>query len=204
MNPIERTTSTEPPRKHGGQWKLVAVIALCAAPVLASYVTYYVIKPQQRTNYGALLDPKAHPIPALNTTTLDGSKARLEDYHGKWIMLLASGSECEERCKTQLFAMRQLRLMQGKEMDRIERVWMVTDRQPVDTTLIREYEGMRMLRVDDRQLEAWLPKDAGTTLTDHIYIVDPLGNLMMRFPKYADPARVKKDIARLLQASRIG
>ena len=61
-----------------------------------------------------------------------------------------------------------------------------------------------MLRVKPDVLRAWLPTDAGTTIADHIYMIDPLGNLMMRFPKDADPNKVKKDIAKLLKASSIG
>ncbi|WP_083444573.1 cytochrome C oxidase subunit I [Herbaspirillum rhizosphaerae] len=194
---------SEAQRKRG-RWKLLVVVAVCAAPMIASYLTYYVIKPQSRTNYGALIDPRQYPIPALASTELDGKPARLEDYKGKWVMLQVAGGECDDACKTRLFAMRQLRLMQGKEMERIERVWLITDAKPLDTVLIREYDGTDMLRVDAKLLKAWLPTDAGTAMEDHIYIIDPLGNLMMRFPKDADPNKMKKDISKLLRASAIG
>ena len=191
-------------RRQRGRWKLLVVIAVCAAPMIASYITYYVIKPQSRTNYGALIDPRQYPIPALGSTELDGKPARLEDYKGKWVMLQVAGGECDDACKTRLFAMRQLRLMQGKEMERIERVWLITDAKPLDTVLMREYDGTDMLRVDAKLLKAWLPTDEGTAMEDHIYIIDPLGNLMLRFPKDADPNKMKKDISKLLRASAIG
>lgn len=186
------------------RWKLWAIILVCAAPMLASYLSYYVIKPQGRTNYGDLLDPRRYPIPALGATTLDGKPASLDDYRGKWILLDVGSGDCDTACERRLFYTRQLRLAQGKEMDRIERVWLITDDKPVDTMLIREYDGMRMLRVDAAKLKAWLPVDAGTAPSDHMYIIDPLGNLMMRFPRDADPNKVKKDIAKLLRASSIG
>lgn len=187
-----------------GNWKLFLVIAICAAPMIASYFTYYVIKPQSRTNYGTLIDPRAHPIPALGTSTLDGKPFPLDALKGKWIMLQVNGSECDERCKTRLYEMRQLRLTQGKNMDRIERVWLITDDKPVETILLREYDGMHFLRADAAAVKTWLPADAAATVADHIYLIDPLGNLMMRFPKDADPNRIKKDLSRLLMASSIG
>ncbi|EJL88662.1 SCO1/SenC/PrrC protein [Herbaspirillum sp. CF444] len=191
-------------QRKRGRWKLLLVVAVCAAPMIASYLTYYVIKPQSRTNYGVLIDPRQYPIPALGSTELDGKPARLEDYKGKWVMLQVASGECDDACKTRLFAMRQLRLMQGKEMERVERVWLITDAKPLDTVLMREYDGTDMLRVDAKLLKAWLPTDEGTAMEDHIYIIDPLGNLMLRFPKDADPNKMKKDIGKLLRASAIG
>jgi hypothetical protein len=187
-----------------GRWKLFAVIAVCAAPLAASYFSYYVIRPSTRNNYGALIDPRAYPIPQLSSTTLDGRPEGLDKYKGKWIMLKVGGSACPDTCRKQLFTMRQERLMQGKEMDRIERVWLITDREPIDTILIREYDGMHMLHADAASVARWLPVDAGSTAADHIYLIDPLGNLMMRFPAEPDPRKMYKDIGKLLKASAIG
>jgi hypothetical protein len=187
-----------------GRWKLFLVIMICASPLIASYLTYYVIKPEGRTNYGALIDPRAYPIPLLGATTLDGKPAGLDTLKGKWIMLQVSDAECAAPCQKQLHDMRQLRLAQGKEMDRIERVWLITDDKPLETVLIREYDGTNMFRVKPEVLKAWLPVEQGTNAADHIYVIDPLGNLMMRFPKEADPNKVKKDLSKLLKASRIG
>jgi hypothetical protein len=191
-------------QKTDGRWKLFLVIALCAAPVIASYFTYYVIKPTGRTNYGTLLDPSRYPIPQLSAATLEGKPIGLDAYKGKWIMLQVNDANCQEECKGKLLDMRQVRLMQGKEMDRIERVWLVTDDQPLDAQVMRDFDGTRMLRVKREMLNAWLPTEAGGTAADHIYIIDPVGNLMLRFPKKPDPYKMKKDISKLLTASSIG
>nr|WP_217916249.1 redoxin domain-containing protein [Duganella sp. BJB1802] len=192
---------------------MLLVLAVCAAPLVGSYLTYYVIKPKGGvTNYGALIDPRDHPIPAMASTTLDGKPATLENYKGKWIMLKVGPSDCKQDCQDQLFAMRQLRTMQGKEMERIERVWLITDDQPLDTLLMRVNDGTRMLRAPAAMVEQWLPLEqgAGDRAADHVYLIDPLGNLMMRFPKGAvssDTEKVKKvhkDISKLLKASAIG
>lgn len=198
------TAQDEARRRRSGRWKMLAVLAVCAAPLIASYLTYYVIKPQSRNNYGALIDPRQYPIPDLGSSAIDGGPARLQDYKGKWVMLQVDGGDCGEPCQNKLLTMRQLRLMQGKEMDRIERVWLVTDRVPIATLLLREFDGTDILRVDAGKLQSWLPVDAGTSARDHIYLIDPLGNLMMRFPKDPDPGKMKKDISKLLRASSIG
>ncbi|MFI4941006.1 MAG: cytochrome C oxidase subunit I, partial [Burkholderiales bacterium] len=160
-------------RQKDGRWKLFLVLAICAAPVIASYFTYYVIKPVARTNYGALLDPRNYPMPQLGASTLDGKPVTLDAYKGKWIMLQVDSADCRESCKTKLLDMRQLRLMQGKEMDRIERVWLVTDDKPLDAALMRalmrEYEGTRVLRAKQGALVSWLPAESGSQVTDHIY-----------------------------------
>jgi hypothetical protein len=191
-------------KQGAGRWKLLAVLAVCAAPLIASYFSYFVIKPSGRTNYGDILDPRLYPIPPLASTSLDGKPLGLDAYKGKWIMLQIGGGDCQEACKKQLFAMRQLRLMQGKEMERVERVWLITDATPLDTVLMREYDGTRMLRASKEAVAKWLPVEQGGKADDHMYLIDPLGNLMMRFPKDADPSKVKKDISKVLKASAIG
>jgi hypothetical protein len=191
-------------RTSKGRWKLLVVLAVCAAPLIASYFTYYVIKPDSRNNYGALIDPRQHPIPAMASTTLDGKPVALDAYKGKWIMLKVGGSDCQQACQDQLFAMRQLRTMQGKEMERIERVWLITDQEPLETLLLRVNDGTRMLRAPADAVRRWLPVEQGGNVAEHIYLIDPLGNLMMRFPKDPDPSKVKKDLVKLLKASAIG
>jgi hypothetical protein len=192
------------PQRRSGRRQLFLVLAVCAAPLLASYFTYYVIKPQSRTNYGTLIDPRSHPLPPLGSTTLDGAAATLEAFRGKWLLLQVDAASCQQACQEKLRDMRQLRLAQGKDMERIERIWLITNAQAPATSLIREYDGTRLLRVRPQALDAWLPAEAGASVTDHLYLIDPLGNLMMRFPKNADPNRIKKDLSRLLKASAIG
>lgn len=207
-----KTANIEPAARQmaRGRWKLLAVLAVCAAPLIASYFTYYVIKPSGRTNYGDLIDPRQYPIPAMASSTLDGKPATLNDYKGKWIMLKVGPSDCQQDCQDQLFAMRQLRTMQGKDMERIERVWLITDDAPLDTMLLRVHDGTRMLRAPAGAVEKWLPPGTDGPLSEHVFLIDPLGNLMMRFPARAvssdidKMAKVKKDLAKLLKASAIG
>jgi peroxiredoxin len=204
VDEVKLSKPADPQQRKRGRWMLWLVLLVCASPMIASYFTYYVLKPEKRNNYGTLIDQQAHPVPAMATTTLDGKPVALGQFKGKWVMLMAAPGACGEACRKQLFAMQQLRKMQGKEMERIERVWLITDSEPLDTLVIREYDGTHMLRADGRAIANWLPADAGTSVADHIYMIDPLGHLMMRFPKDPDPRKVYKDINKLLKASSVG
>ena len=117
-------------------------------------------------------------------------------------MLQIDSGACGEGCRNKLLTMRQARLAQGKAMGRIERVWLLTDPVAPDGALAREFEGTQIARADENAILAEFP--AARSRTDHIYIVDPLGNLMLRFPNDPDPRRMAKDLARLLKVSRIG
>ena len=190
--------------RKAGQRMMLLVLLVCAAPIIASYFTYYVLKPDRRNNYGFLVDQRAHPVPAMTTTTLDGRPQTLQQLQGKWVLLMVAPGACPKTCQQSLYNMRQLRLMQGKEMNRIERVWLITDDAPLDTLVIREYDGTHMLRADAATVKQWLPVEAGTTAADHLYMIDPLGHLMMRFPPNPEPRKVYKDIYKLLKASAVG
>lgn len=204
QNTQQQETRQQDRKRQTGRWKLFAVIAVCAAPMIASYLTYYVIKPQARTNYGTLIDPRDHPTPDLGSTSLDGAPASLDAYKGKWIMLYVGSGNCGADCKKRLYDIRQLRLTQGREKERIERVWLVTDKEPLESLIMREHDGLRILRAPADKVEAWLPAEAKASANQHLYLIDPLGNLMMRYAPDADPNKIKKDLSKLLRASSIG
>jgi len=172
--------------------------------VIASYYAYYFVRPDARSNYGALIDPQ-RPMPALHLKTLDGRAFDNAQLRGRWVMLMVAGGDCAAACTDRLYHLRQVRLTTGKDRDRVLRVWLIPDAAPLPTTVIREYDGTEMLRADPAEIASWLIVN-GTTdgYADHIYMVDPLGNLMMQFPRDADPNKTKRDVAKLLRASRVG
>lgn len=203
-NTVNSTVAEDKKPAPQSRWKLYLVIAICASPLVFSYLAYYVIKPGGRTNYGTLLDPRDYPMPVLHSVLLGGPATELDAYKGKWIMLQVSSGNCLDTCKKTLTNMRQIRLIQGKDMDRIERVLLVTDQAPIETQLLREFDGTHILRADVKAVQGWLPVDAGSSVEDRLYLIDPLGNLMMRYSVDADPNKIKKDITKLLYASSIG
>lgn len=182
---------------------LYLVIAICAAPVIASYFVYYFVRPDARSNYGTLIEPQ-RPVPPLHLATLDGRPYDSARLKGKWSLVMVAGGACPKACEDRLYHLRQVRLTTGKDRDRVQRVWLIPDQEPLPTLVIRAYDGTDMLRAEAREIGAWLGGGQDAAFADHIYVVDPLGNLMMRFPLDADPNKTKRDLAKLLRASSIG
>jgi hypothetical protein len=192
-------------RGHWQRYRVLYILfAISLAPIAASYYAYFVSPPQARTNYGTLVEPQ-RPVPDLAATQLDGSGFDLRALRGRWVFVIVDSARCDDRCAAKLLHMRQQRTMAGKEMHKIERVWFVTDKGPIAPQLISAYEGTQIARADEHALKSFLelPADAGTSLRDHIWIIDPLGNLMLRWPRDPDPKGTKADMDRLLKAAAI-
>ena len=182
------------------RWTLWLIVALCVAPVIASYVAYYVAPPSGHTNYGDLLN--APPLPDAPLRLADGTPFVISALRGKWVLLVADSAQCNETCQRKLFTLRQLRLTQGKEMDRIERAWLISDDSAIAPKLTEDYRGTWLIRVGAADILKSLP--AERPVADYIYVLDPLGNVVMRYGSDADPSRIIKDLTRLLKTSRIG
>jgi hypothetical protein len=180
---------------------LVLLALVCAAPVIASYVAYYWLRPTGRVNYGELLGPV--PAPEIIGVGLDGAAFRLSDQRGRWVLLMSDDNGCDARCERKLYATRQARTMQGRDQDRVARVWLEpTGGPPPSMGLLALHPGMIFARGDPRQWEALPPGREGVAAS--IYLVDPLGNIVLRYPADPDIKRLAKDLERLLKASRIG
>jgi len=218
-----------PPPKRPDQRSakpLLLVLLVCLTPVVLAFLAYYLpatgLRPDSANNYGTLIQPQ-RPVPDapnLGLTTLDGEPFDLRSLAGKWVLLAADTAQCGQRCATKLFILRNAHASQGKNVDRLRRVWFVLDDGPVPDAVLQAYRGTLMLRVDPARLAAFLtpdvvaeadaPRIAAETDETHpalqapMWVMDPLGNLMLSFPGQADPLRVRKDISKLLYHSRIG
>jgi hypothetical protein len=117
-------------------------------------------------------------------------------------MVHVGAASCDAQCARQLYLMRQIRIAQGKAQSRIERVWVVTDGGSPDAALLADYPDMQLWRANDARFVQQFPADGARDA--HIYLVDPLGNLMLRFPAQPEPKRIMKDLKLLLKASQIG
>jgi hypothetical protein len=190
-------------RTRAGRWKMLAVLLVCASPVIASYLTYYVIRPEGRRNHGELIQPQ-RILPAMEVSKLNGDKVALNSLKGQWLLVSVADAACDEACQKHLYFQRQLRESLGKEKDRIDWVWLATGEAPVDDKLMPALSQATVLRVSSQSISEWLQPAAGRQLSEHLYVVDPMGNWMMRFPpgiELAAAAKAKKDLDRLLKAS---
>ena len=192
-----------PARTRHGRWKMLTVLALCAAPVVASYFTYYVVRPTGRAGYGELIADQA-ALPDLVAHNLDGTPRRLPALAGQWLLVSVGGGACDTGCEQHLYQQRQLREALGKERDRLDWVWLVDDDAPVAERLQPALKQAAVLRLPRAAIAGWLKPAAGHALSDHLYLIDPLGHWMMRFPAGMDmagAAKAKRDVDRLLRAS---
>jgi hypothetical protein len=183
------------PKKTRRILLLLGTISL--APFVASFLLYYLWKPQTFTNYGELLE--VTPLAGVAVANRDGKVFRFDELRGKWVFLMVDAGVCDEYCQSKLYLMRQIRLTQGKNRDRIERLWLISDDVQPAPGIESQYQGTRQFIGDADQILRLLP--APHSARDHIYLVDPFGNLMMRFPRDADPQQMKKDVTRLVKVS---
>ncbi|NDP62577.1 MAG: hypothetical protein GZ092_08015 [Polaromonas sp.] len=201
--PAINSSGVRSPDTRSGRWKMILVLLVCASPVVASYFMYYVVRPEGRRNFGDLISPQ-RPLPPLATKTLDGKDGELTALKNQWLLLSVAGGACDMRCEQNLYFQRQLRESLGREKERLDRVWLVDDDIAVRPALLPALAAATVLRVPPGALAQWLEPAPGKRLEDHLYLVDPLGNLMMRFPADMDAeagAKAKRDLDRLLRAS---
>lgn len=197
------TLAQDAGRTRRGRWQMLLLALVCAAPVVASYFSYYVIRPQGHTNFGALIEPQ-RPLPALTATDLEGKPVPLTSLKGQWLLISVASGACDAVCESNLYLQRQVREGLGKEKDRLDWVWLIDDAQPVRAALTPALHEAVVLRVPPAALAQWLQPAAGHTLNEHLYVVDPMGHWMMRFPADLDKAgagKARRDLERLLRAS---
>lgn len=180
--------------------KFIALILLMLSPVVASVILHNVkFRPESTVNYGELLEVKAIRGQAHNIE--NNTIFRERQLHGKWSFVMIDSGDCDEYCQKKLYQMRQVRLAQNTEKDRINRIWIIDNQKIPSQELKKEFEGTALLTVDDGEFIDQFP--ANSSNKDHIYIIDPMGNLMMRYPRDANPSKMVNDIKLLLKLSHL-
>jgi hypothetical protein len=181
-----------PDSRRTGRVKLALLGAFFLLPVAASWLIWWLdLAPGAAANYGTLLPPQKVALPSPG------------ELKGKWVLVQFDGGACAEACERKLYLMRQVRRATGREMQRVARLWLLTDNVQPSAKLLEAIEGTVIApRGGIDAANGAFP--AESSVTDHVYLVDPLGNLMMRFPRDPEPARVIKDLQRLLRASSFG
>lgn len=183
----------------GPRAKLLAVVAIFAAPIVASYATWRFARPAPTANHGELLLPP-RGFPEHELARPDGSGFRFESLRGRWVLVASDSGACPAACADKLVTMRQVRLALGRDAGRVTRVFVADDLQPPAAAAMAPFEGMEVARVPaGLQLPAGAANDRA-----HIYLADPHGNVMMRWRAQEAPKAILQDLKRLLKASQIG
>ena len=188
-----------------GRWKLLAVLAVCAAPLVLSYLMYYVVKPEGRTNYGELVTP-AKPLPSLQFLDAAGKPTDSEALKGRWSLVYMGAADCGKTCMDKLFQIRQVRILLNDERVRVRRYYVAPDSaalQIAQARLADTHKDLSYLadigQPGSRAVDFFHPTDP-----DAVYLIDPLGNWMMIYPGTAEYKGMLKDIKYLLKLSHIG
>jgi hypothetical protein len=174
--------------------RLLGLLAgLFLLPLALAFWVYYGTdwRPIRTVNHGELISP-ARPLPAYA-----GMPADL--FHNKWTLVYIGDGRCDDACRHALVVMRQTRLSLNNEMGRVERVFLATGECCAQEYLQHEHAGLKVLTA---------PADLSLFPTEargqFLFIVDPLGNLMMRYDVRQDPKGLLQDMKKLLSLSHIG
>jgi len=186
--------------KSGGRRTLLLIVAIGLAPIVASYAAYYWFTPSTRVNYGELLETA--PAPIVVGTNSDGKAFSLTDVRGKWVLLIARRGGCSDDCARALYATRQARTIQGREQDRVVRLLLQPLPAPASPQELAAADpGLLVVSIESHALEQ-LP--LGESAAAGILLLDPRGNLVLRYGPDPDIRRLANDLQRVLKASQIG
>ncbi len=179
--------------------KFLLLLVLMCAPVVISYALYFLEYRPESKHYGDLVP--IVKVAGKGTNLTDNTILRMKDFHGKWVLVAIDSGHCDEACQKKLYYMRQVRLVQGKQKHRIERIWLINDDTIPDAELTKQYEGMYFVNAKDSEILSFI--ETKEEQIKHIYLIDPIGNLMMRFPENVDGTKMGHDIKRLLHVSQL-
>lgn len=191
--------------------RLLLVAAVFAAPIVLSYVLFFSgWRPEGDSAHGELITP-ARPLAETELKTLDGMAVTISSLRTRWTLVYFGSSECDSACERALYHMRQVIAAQGRESGRLRATMIVTDTRALDRLRdqLRNYPDTLALTATRDKLDRFarefeLPTGGALAGQHRIYVVDPLGNLMMSYPADADPSGMRKDLVRLLRYSQVG
>ena len=187
--------------------ELWALIAACAFPVVASWLFYINphLLPKQQVNHGELIQPQ-RPMPSMNLHTLHGQEMSLSSLNGSWTLVKLGGNSCDKVCQQHIHDLHQIRRALGEDMFHVQRLLVLSNPHPTDEflELIANYPGMLVVTGNDTAFKDFLSTFESFEETNRhgIYIIDPMGNLMMHYSSETKAKDILNDMERLLMATK--
>jgi hypothetical protein len=186
-----------------GRRKLLILFLVFSLPVAAAYYAYAVLRPGGHAALGELIQPPL-PVGEWTATDVTGRTVPVAALKGQWLLVSPVLGACDPACLKTLYLHRQLRETLNKDKDRLDWVVLLGPGAQLDDPSARFLEQATVLKVGPDTLRQWLAPAPGDAVQAFVYVVDPLGNTMMRFPAVLDAAQAAKarsDLNRLLRAS---
>ena len=194
------------PRSRSQIWILIAIFF---APLVIAFVLYYGIegwRPAGQTNHGELIQPP-RPVPTLELKSANGEPLPETLFQGKWTLVYIGAGSCDARCREALTLIRQTRLALNDDMPRVQRLFLATSECCDRAYLESEHPGLLVGTLEAQngaQLREVFEVAEPVEEAGRIFIIDPLGNLMMSYPRSAEPKGLLQDMKKLLKLSHIG
>ncbi|MDH5473814.1 MAG: SCO family protein [Gammaproteobacteria bacterium] len=206
-NTVDNSNLENNPKKSRAT--LWIMIILFGLPYIAAFYFYFYADELElgQTNYGHLISP-VRQISDISLKRIDNSNFTFSEMKGTWILVSIGNSSCQKSCLDNLYKMRQIRKAVGEDRTRIQRVFLLTESSNIESfnRLLPDYTGMEVMIPGNENYNQLISSFSlsGEPTEDGIYIIDPMGNYMMAYPKDADAEKILKDIRRLLKVSKIG
>lgn len=194
-------------RRNTARLALIGLIAAFVGPLMLASLWYAEVdrfRPQDQVNNGQLVNP-ARPIESLTLERFDGGALGLEWLQGRWTLVQLAAPDCDLNCQAALFKARQARLSLGRDQDRVQRLLVLPSRQAARAwaPLLAQNAQLTVATGTADEL-ATLRVVVGAGAPETLFLVDPLGNVMMRYDGQATTKGILKDLKRLLKVSHIG
>jgi hypothetical protein len=193
----------EDPRSRGRR-QLLIVAAVFLVPVAIAFALYYgkIWHPAGSSNKGELIAP-ARPLEVAGLRNVDGTPADAAAFQGKWSLIYIGDGACDTACRTALVFARQSRLALNNEMTRVQRVFLSTGNCCANDYFKAEHAGLIVLDASSPEAQTLLAQFPAER-ANALFIVDPLGNLMMRHDASHTSKDLLTDLKKLLKLSHIG
>lgn len=186
-----------------GRGKLLAIVLASTLPLMLALFVFFVFKPTGKAGFGELIQP-ARAMPEVSFINDKGENHALADLKGKWLLVTVDSGNCLEACAQHLFVQRQLRAMLGKDKDRVERVWIVTDNTPLPEKIQPLLTDLTQVRLAPEVVQLWLGSESTEVAQNQLYLVDPIGNAMLKMSANQNATQAKQahqSLMKLLAAS---
>lgn len=195
-----------------GRWVPLAIFVICALPIIGAWWLLQGLEEGEKfatRNYGELITP-ARPLDEATLKTLEGKKLTVEELKKKWTLVIFGPAECDEICRQNLYETRQIRLAMDKKMHRVQRLWVTNDLDSLDESDWLQEQHPDLIVASEGKGEGGfvnqfvLPDVPDPLMAQRVYIIDPIGNLVISYPPEETPEHILKDLKRLLSVSLIG